>query len=164
MHYVLPSQLLGRRYTNCRNGIQSFCAETVLERRGQRSRAVFSGKFILLIWWSWKRLVSVDTSTQNSWLLQADWLHRFESCHDYLMHLSAKELRHIILEITLSQESLKVCAQYIVPYYTVCIPPLYSVMYGYWIVVTSLTLWYDQIRGYHSNRVHCGIHWNLNNK
>ena len=41
--------------------------------------------------------------------LQADWLHRFESCHDYLVHLSAQELRHIVIGITLSQRSLKVC-------------------------------------------------------
>ena len=41
-------------------------------------------------------------------LLQADWLHRFESCHDYLIHLSAKELRHFVVGITLSQRSLMV--------------------------------------------------------
>ena len=39
---------------------------------------------------------------------QADWLHRFESCHDYLVYLSAVELHHFILGITLSQRSLKV--------------------------------------------------------
>lgn len=49
------------------------------------------------------------SSSLYIFLLQADWLHRFESCHDYLVHLNAQELRHIVLGITLSQRSLKVC-------------------------------------------------------
>ena len=59
---TLPT--LGTRYTNCRNDIQWFCIETVLERRGQRSRATFSSKPVLRYGDHETITVSVDASTQ----------------------------------------------------------------------------------------------------